>query len=162
MRKVLVFVIIIFLVAFKHPFYLGVVDLKFNSKEQTIQGSVKLFTNDLESALKKLHKKPIDLINVSDKETVSKILFSYLKERLKFKINGKSLNYKLIGFEHEEEAIWMYIECDKSELPKKIEIENSLLYDYLKDQMNIVHIEVNDSKKSQKVSCPEKTLKFDF
>ena len=159
---VLVFVIIIFIVAFKHPFYLGVVDLKYSAKEKSLQGSVKLFTNDFEAALKKIHKKPIDLINVKDKEATTKILANYLAEHLKFKVNNKSVNYKLIGFEHEEEAIWMYIECEKSELPKKIDVENSLLYDHLKEQMNIVHIEVTDSKKSLKVSYPEKILKFDF
>lgn len=162
MGKVLVLVIIIFSVAFKHPFYLGVVDLKYNAKEKSLQGSVKLFTSDFEAALKKIYKKPIDLINLKDKDATTKILANYLTDHLKFKINNKSVNFKLIGFENEAEAVWMYIECDKSELPKKVEIENSLLYDYLKEQMNIVHIEVNDSKKSLKVSYPEKTLKFDF
>lgn len=162
MGKVLVLVIIIFSVAFKHPFYLGVVDLKYNAKEKSLQGSVKLFTNDFENALKKIHKKPVDLINLKDKDATTKILVSYLIDHLKFKINNNPVNFKLIGFEHEEEAVWMYIEFAKSELPKIIEIENSLLYDYSKEQMNIVHIEVNDSKKSLKVSYPEKTLKFDF
>ena len=74
MRKVLVFVIIIFLFAFKHPFYLGVVDLKFNEKDKVMQGSVKLFTNDFEAALKKLLKKPIDLINVKNKPETTKIV----------------------------------------------------------------------------------------
>jgi hypothetical protein len=68
----------------------------------------------------------------------------------------------LIGFENEAEAIWMYIEFEKSLTPKKIEIENTLLYEHLKDQMNIVHIEVNNSKKSLKITNPEKNLKFDF
>lgn len=162
MRKVLVFIIIILSLAFSHPFYLGVVDLKYNAKDQALQGSVKLFTNDFEAALKKIHKRPIDLINPKDKEATTKLLFEYLKEHLKLKVNNKIDNYKLIGFEHEAEAIWMYIEFEKCELPKNIEIDNTLLYDHLKEQINIVHIEINDSKKSLKATNPEKILKFDF
>ncbi|MDP3557814.1 MAG: hypothetical protein Q8T03_10600 [Bacteroidota bacterium] len=162
MRKVLVFIIIILLASFKHPFYLGVVDLKYNAKEKMMQGSVKLFTNDFEAALKKKYKKPIDLINTKDNDATAKILFDYLIAQLKFKVNNKSLSFKLIGFEHEADAIWMYIEFDKVDVPKNIEVDNTLLYDYLKDQMNIVHIEVNGAKKSLKVVNPEKTLKFDF
>jgi hypothetical protein len=162
LRKVLGLLIIIFLFGFKHPFYLGVVDLKFNLNEKALQGSVKLFTNDFEASLKKLHKKPIDLINVKDKEATTKIVSDYLKGRLKIKVNDKELNYKLIGFENEAEAIWMYIEFEKSEVPKKIEIENALLYEHLKDQINIVHVEVNNSKKSLKVTNPEKNIKFVF
>ena len=154
--------IFIFSVCFTHPFYLGVTDLKYNIKEKSLQGSVKLFTSDFEAALKKIHKKSIDLINVKDKEATLKMLATYLNERLKIKVNNKVVGYKLIGFENEEEAVWMYIECNKTELPKKIEIENSLLCDYLKEQMNIVHIEVKESKKSLKVTCPDKNLKFDF
>ena len=148
--------------AFSHPFYLGVVDLKYNSKDKALQGSVKLFTNDLEAALKKIHKRSIDLINPKDKDATNKILFDYLKEHLKLKVNSKNDNYKLIGFEHEAEAIWMYIEFDKSEFPKNIEVENTLLYEHLKEQMNIVHLNINNSKKSLKVTNPEKILKFEF
>lgn len=161
LKKVFVLVVFIFL-AFKHPFYLGVVDLKFDAKEKKLQGSVKLFTSDLEAALKQIHHKTIDLINTKNKEETNKILFDYLQKHLNLKINGKAGNYKLIGFEREEEAIWMYVEFEKSEIPKKIEVENTLLYDHLKDQMNITHIEVNNSKKSLKANNPEKFLQFDF
>ena len=40
--------------SFKHPFYLSVVDLKYNNKEQLMQGSIKVFVNDFEDALTKL------------------------------------------------------------------------------------------------------------
>ncbi len=160
--KVLILATFIFLCGFKHPFYLGVTDLKFNIKEKVLQGSVKLFVNDLEGALKKIHNKTIDLINVKNKDEINIILTDYLKKHLVLKINGKTSNYKLIGFEKEEEALWMYIEFEKSEIPKKIEVENSLLYDHLKDQMNITHIEVNNLKKSLKANNPEKTLQFQF
>ena len=162
LQKVLVLATLFFLCGFKHPFYLGLTDLKFNTKEEVFQGSVNLFTNDLDAALKKIHNKTIDLINVKNKEEVTKILSDYLKKHFSLKINSKICNYKLIGFEREEEAIWMYVEFEKSELPKKIQVENTLLYDHLKDQMNITHIEVNNSKKSLKVNNPEKTLQFDF
>ena len=90
LRKVLVLIAIIFLVAFKHPFYLGVTDLKYNSKEKTLQGSVKLFTNDLEASLKKIHKGSVDLINTKNKEETKKMLFDYLKDRFELKANNKS------------------------------------------------------------------------
>ena len=91
-----------------------------------MQGSVKLFTNDFEAALKKLLKKPIDLINVKNKPETTKIVSDYLNERLKFKINDKPVAFKLVGFENEAEAIWMYIEFEKSSPPKKVEIENKI------------------------------------
>lgn len=154
--------ILFFAFAFKHPFYLSVTDLKYNAKERALQGSVKIFTNDLEDALRKLENKPIDLINPKDTAAINKILFSYLQKHLSFKINGKPLSYTMLGFEHEQEAIWIYIESAKCPLPKKVEIENSLLYDFISSQSNIVHLEVNGKRKSLKADCPEKVLRFEF
>lgn len=146
----------------KHPFYLGVTDLKYNSKEKSVQGTVKLFTNDLEDALVKLYNVKVDLINGKDTASISKILGDYLKNHLKMKVNGKAATLSLIGYEHESEAIWMYIEFKNCPLVKKMEIENTFLYEYLKSQINIVHCEVSGQSKSSKVTNPEKNMVFEF
>lgn len=161
MKKIFLF-LLFFAFAFKHPFYLSVTDLKYNAKERALQGSVKLFTNDLEDALRKLENKPIDLINPKDTVAINKILFNYLQKHLNFKINGKPQTYTLLGFEHEQEAVWIYIEIAKCPLPKKVEIENSLLYDFISSQSNIVHVEVNGERKSLKADNPDKKLVFEF
>lgn len=160
--KTLFLLLLFFTCAFKHPFYLSVCDLKYNAKEQALQGSVKLFTNDLEDALKKLENKPIDLIHPKDTAATNKLLFLYLQKRLHFTINGKSLTYTMLGFEQEQEAVWIYVEIPKCPAPKKVEIENTLLYDFISGQSNIVHLEVGNQQKSLKVDCPDKKLTFEF
>ncbi len=154
--------LLVFLFAFKHPFYLSVTDLKYNVKEKALQGSVKLFTNDLEEALKKIHKQTIDLINPKDSAKTGRMLDEYLKKRLLVHINGLAKNYEFLGFEREQEAIWMYIEIKNCPPPKKVSFENTLLYDYIKDQSNIMHLEVKGERKSLKVNNPEKQLVFEF
>src|ERR1044072_133425 len=135
--------LLLFFAAFKHPFYLGVVDLKYNPKEKALQGSVKLFTNDFEGALKQVHKKSIDLIHPADRSSTQKLLDDYLKQHLNITVNGKKKQIELLGFEQEQEATWMYIEIKDCPQPKNIQFENSLLYDFLKDQSNIMNLEVN-------------------
>jgi hypothetical protein len=162
MKRILIFSLIIFLTSFMHPFYLCVTDLKYNAREKALQGSVKIFTNDLEEALKKMHKETVDLINVKDSTKTGKILAEYLKKRLTIKVNGEPKEYNFIGFEREQEAVWLYIEVKKCPAPKKIILENSILYDFIKEQMNIAHVEVGEQKKSLKVSYPEKVLEFEF
>jgi len=162
MKKILMLSVLVFLFSFKHPLYIGVTDLNYSVKEKALQGSVKLFTNDLEAALKKMNKQSIDLINPKDTMSTKKILEEYLRRHLSIKVNNEVKKYEFIGFEHEEEAIWMYIEIKNCPVPKKISIENKLLYDYIKDQMNIIHLEVNGEKKSLKLNNPEKLAVFEF
>lgn len=160
--KYILITTLVFLFSFKHPFYLGVTELKYDTKTKSMQCAVKLFTNDLEDALKKINGKSVDLINVKDTASTTKILNSYLASHLALKINDKPITFKFIGFEREEEAIWMYLEHEKCEVPRKIEVRNTLLYDYLSGQTNIVHTEVGEFKKSLKASNPESDFVFLF
>jgi len=162
MKQILMLSLLVFLFSFKHPFYLGVVDLKYNAKEKALQGSVKLFTSDLEEALKNISKQTVDLINPKDTLKTQKLLEDYLRKRLTIRVNNETKNYELLGFEREQEAIWMYIEVKNCSLPKKISIDNTLLYDFLKDQSNIIHLEVKEEKKSLKLNNPEKLAVFEF
>jgi hypothetical protein len=143
-----------------HPFYLSVTDMKYNGKNKTIEVACKLFTNDLETALKKLNNQSVDLIHPKDKKETEKILFGYISKRLSITLNGKNRNLKFIGYEKEDDVIWAFMEIEKCELPKQIVISNSLLYDFLKEQSNIVHFEVNGNKQSSRVVNPEKEIKF--
>lgn len=146
----------------KHPYYVSVVDIKYDAKQSTLQISARMFTNDLEEALKKKAKKDIDILNPKNKPEVDSILFSYIKQRLHISINSKKQILHYIGYEKEEESIWAYLEIKKVTKPKKINIETKLLYDYLAGQINIVHAEINGVKKSSKVTNPENKVDFQF
>jgi hypothetical protein len=162
MKKFLFFSVVFFLFSFRHPFYLSVTDLKYNPREKALQGSVKLFINDLEGALKKIHGRTIDLVNPKDTLVTKKLLRDYLTGHLSFQVNGASLTYEMIGFEREQEALWLYIELKHCAPPKHIKVTNRLLYDAIKEQMNIVRLEVGAKEKSLKVTYPEKLMEFDF
>ena len=72
-----------------HPFYLSVTDIKYNEKNKSLEVATKMFTSDLEDALKKTFKKTVDILNPKDKKEVEKILFDYITKRLTINLNGK-------------------------------------------------------------------------
>ena len=143
-----------------HPFYLSVTDMKYNDKSKSLEISCKMFTTDLEDALKKTTNKSVDILHPKNKPEVEKILFTYITKRLSVNLNGKLKTLKFIGYEKEDDVILTYMEIEKCEKPKQFSIQNSLLYDFLKEQINLVQIEVGDFKKSTKVGNPEKEIKF--
>src|SRR6185312_8773546 len=91
--------LLFFAAAFKHPLYLSVTDLKYTAKEKSLQGSVKLFTSDIEGALKKIYGSTIDLIHPKDTLRARQMLDAYLKKHVSIRINGKPWPYVLHGFE---------------------------------------------------------------
>lgn len=150
----------------RHPFYISVVDIKQDIKTSNLNISVRMFTTDLEDALKKTTSQKIDILNPANKTQMDSILFSYINKRLNISINTIKQKLLFVGYEKEEESIWTYLEVKRS-IPKvivtkTINVDTKLLYDYLPQQVNIVHTEVNMIKKSGKVTNPDSSLKFDF
>ena len=146
----------------KHPYYVSVVDIKYDVKQKAVQISARLFTNDLEDALRKTNKKTIDLLNPKIRSEVDSALFHYIKERFQISLNSKVQSLTYIGYEKEEESIWAYLEIKKTAVPKKININTRLLYDFLPQQINIIHTEINGIKKSSKVTNPDSKIEFSF
>jgi hypothetical protein len=145
-----------------HPFYLSVTDLKFNDGENALQGSVKIFVNDLEGAVNKFSGKKVDLIHPADTSATRKILSDYLDKKIRIRINGVPKSVSVVGFEHESENLWIYVEIHNVIKPKSIVVENTLLYERLKEQINIVQIQVHGVQKSTRLVNPEKTAAFIF
>jgi len=162
MKKIYLLFLILLLFSFKHPFYLSVTDLKYNLKTKVFEGSVKLFTNDFEKALKNELKQPVDLLHPKDPEQTKKWIEQYINKHLVIKSQANKLNLKVLGFENEEEATWTYVESSECPSPKTLEVENSLLFEVLPEQNNIVQIEMNANKQNYKLSKSEKTHVFVF
>lgn len=146
----------------KHPYYVNVIDIKYDIKQKTLQVSARLFTNDLEDALRKTDNKAIDLLNPKVKSEVDSALFHYIKQRLHISINAKAQKISYIGYEKEEESIWTYLEIKNAVPPKTLSIDSKLLYDFLPQQTCIFHVEVKGIKKSSKVNNPDSKAEFSF
>lgn len=139
---------------------MGVTEIKYDQAEKVCHVSVKLFTNDLEDALRKTSGKQVDVLNPKNKAELDTMLSHYIKDRLQIAINAKNVTLSYIGHEKEEEALWTYFEIKKITSPKKIVVTDKLLYDYLPQQTNIVHAEINGLRKSSKVTNPDNFLEF--
>lgn len=145
-----------------HPYYLSVTEIKYNARSSACELSVKLFTNDIEDALKKSSGRQVDLLHPANKAETGQQLLGYIQKRLSLEINDKALACNLIGYEKEEEAIWVYLETGKTAKPRTVKIENKLLFDYLPQQINIVHVEVDGKRQSAKATNPDAEFSFNF
>lgn len=161
-KRILYLILFFIFFSFAHPYYLGVCELKYNIKSETVQSSVKLFVNDLEATLKKKSHSTIDLIHNNDSTKTAQLLFDYLSNHLKVKLNGTAIIFQFIGFEIDKDVIWIYLESNKCDKPNRIEIENTILYDFSKHQTNIVKIDVNEKSQNSKLTYPDKNLVFVF
>lgn len=145
-----------------HPFYVSVTEIEYIPNEKEVGISCKIFTDDFETTLKEAYKTKVDLFNPSDKTAIGNLISGYIRSHLKIKINGKASSLVFIGFEREAEATWCYFSITGIQEITKVEVMNELLYDYRKEQVNLVHVTVNNVRKSGRVTFPDSVTVFEF
>jgi hypothetical protein len=138
-----------------HPLHLSSMDINYTTKPGTLEISCRLFTDDMEDALKKQFNVPTDLSVPAKHKAMDELLKKYIALHLKFQANGKPLALNYLGFEKDREAVIVYVESVPVKSLKKLEVYNTLMYDLFDDQTNIMHVVVNGKRKSDKLDYPE-------
>ena len=145
-----------------HPFYISVTEISHNATDKNLEISCKIFTDDFETALSKAAGSKVDLFNPKDKNAVEKHITAYIRKHLIVKLDNKPVTLEFVGFEREEEAVWSYLQVSNTSAPKKIEINNDLLYDSFNEQINLLHVSVGGNRKSMKLNYPNSGVSFQF
>ena len=148
--------------AILHPLHVSVVEINHNGADKTLEISCKFFTDDFEKVLMQNYKTKIDLINPPDKKAMDTLIKKYIKAHLDISVNGKAVKYAYIGFEHESEAVYGYLQVDNIATVNKIEVTNKLMHDLFTDQINLMHVMVGGNRKSTKLDYPETQAIFSF
>lgn len=146
----------------KHPYYMGVTELKYNSSSQRIEVSIKLFANDLEYALKKETQKQLDIFNgVAVKN--NPVITSWCMKHFNLKVNSNPVSTLFIGYEIQDDLCWIYLETPPFTFKiNRIELMQNMLYLHFKDQMHIASYNVGNANGIQKKINPNSNFIFEF
>jgi hypothetical protein len=146
----------------KHPFYVSVTEINHNKNEKALEISCKIFTDDFEAALKQIYKKSIAFSAAKQQPEITSLVPDYLSKRLRIAANEQLISLKFIGFEKDNEAVYCYFEGQNVPSADRLNIENTILQDYTKEQINIVHAVVNGKRQSSKLDISKTSVQFKF
>lgn len=147
-------------VALLHPFYVSVVEINHNPKEQSTEVSIRIFTDDFEKALANFSNTKVDILDKSKEKNNSELIKNYINKNVQLTINGKSAQLQFLGFEQQEESIWVYLEQPKIPTLKSLDVYCTLLHNFNKKQINIIHAKSNGIEKSFKLDYPNSKISF--
>jgi hypothetical protein len=128
-----------------HPFFISLTEIRYNPSSKKLEMAQKIFWDDLEVALGSEFKEKVDFLKPKDKAKLENQIKTYLLKHNQVWVNGKSVTLTYLGYEVEEDAAWFYLESSATELPKSVEVRNTLLLEDFDGQQNIVHV-YNQSK----------------
>ncbi|HVK97878.1 MAG TPA: DUF6702 family protein [Flavisolibacter sp.] len=146
----------------RHPFYVSVVELEQNSNERTLELSFKFFSDDFEHTLEKAYNRSIDITAAKEKTSVDKLITDYISKNFSVTSDNKKAQLQYLGFEMDKESVYCYFEVPNISSVKKLDIHNSLLHDFSKEQLNIMHVTVNGKRQSTRLAFPSTYANFIF
>ncbi|MEM7106740.1 MAG: DUF6702 family protein [Bacteroidota bacterium] len=146
-----------------HPLHVSICDIEYDDTAKSLEIIQRVFLDDLESQIRlDLNQPGLDITQPDNGRTLHQMTESYLIKRLSFEINGKPREFNYLGNEIEGDVILCYIEIEKVKKLKTIKVRSSILVDLFDDQVNIVHVEVDDKIRSMKLTPTNKSEEFRY
>lgn len=152
MKKYIVLLLILPLLSFGiyHKFYLSVTDINYAEEDQAIQMISRYFIDDLEKLFKERYGIDAQLKTKEELKNIDSYIEKYLHEKFIVSINGEEVTWNFIGKEYDVDVMKCYLEIPKikSKKIKSISVESKVLFDVYPEQQNVIHVNINDHKKS--------------
>jgi len=145
-----------------HPYYVSVTEIDYNAAKKELEIACKIFTDDFEQTLKTVYNTKVDLYKPEDKKLLDKQIAGYIEKHLKLNIGGKNAALSYVGYDIEGEAAWCYFFVPDVQPFTSIQIFNNLLYSYKEEQINLIHVKTNGTRKSTRLSFPDTDATLQF
>ena len=150
--------------AVKHPTYVSVVQIDFNSEDKFATLLCKTFTDDLVRALQKQFSKRESIADPADRKKLSAEMDGYIKSHVQIKINDRPVKFSFTDYKEDKEinSVGMYFRINDIDNINKFEINDTIFYELYDSQIQIIYVTVNGNRKSNKLRNPASTVSFDF
>ncbi|WP_026450570.1 DUF6702 family protein [Aequorivita capsosiphonis] len=152
MRYLRIFILLLFFplvsATSAHKFYVSITKIEYVKEKNSIQIITKIFTDDMENALRKRYDPTISLNTKKETEVAVEDLKKYILQKIKIKVNGKPVQLNYIGKEYDTDMLVAYMEVTDVKELKTIEIENKVLMEVFPEQQNIIHLKTSTSRRS--------------
>lgn len=139
-----------------HKFYVSVTEVAYAESKNRIEITTRIFIDDLEKGLEKKYKKKINLATKEEIPEAKDFIKGYLNQRVQVNVNNKTAEVVFLGAEVENDVLICYLKIDFSEKITTFELYNNLLTEIYADQQNLIHTNINNTKRSFLLTKSEK------
>jgi len=152
--------LLVALLSAHQPYFISMTEIQHNKVAKTLEVSVRIFTDDLEKAIRKNYKAKVDLLNDAEKTNTDRLLKEYISSHVKLKVDGKDALLNYIGFEAQEGSIWSYFEIKDVASVRSLEVWNTILHDTQDKQVNFIHVKTGKHDETVKLDHPDNYKSF--
>ncbi len=133
-----------------HEFHLSNSELKYKESKDVIQLSIKIFIDDLESALAKRGVEGLFIGTEKESENSVQYVGEYISDVFQIMAGAELLEAEILGTELSEDlaALWCYVKFPIYDGCSEIKVSNTLLTEMFDDQKNILSFTTESGNRS--------------
>ena len=137
-----------------HPLHVSVCEIDYDLKRKALEITQRIFVDDLETELKKEHGDELDFLNTESQQR-DLLLEKYINKHVQIQLEGQDQKLEYLGHEIENEALFCYFQITDVSTLRSIKVRNDILFKIHADQINLVHVSIEDNVKSMKLWAKE-------
>ncbi|MBJ7428788.1 MAG: hypothetical protein JHD28_07525, partial [Bacteroidia bacterium] len=100
-----------------------------------------------------------DLTKSEQIKAAEQAVYQYLANHLKLNLNNKNMPLNWVGFETENDVVWIYLESKCTEKKfNNLKVNNSILCDLTAEQTNLVQFNWDLKSYTEKMNCGTKEI----
>jgi len=148
-----------------HPLHMTFTNIEYIETRQKWEVSIKLFKDDFGDELKRLYGVDIDFEKLEDDPERAVYFQRFVSDHFSLQINNAKIgikDWKFIGEKINYEAVWLNYAFTFNDLPKSIEIRNSLMFGLFRDQKNLLIFNYKDRQKAFQFRHNKEKIAFEL
>ena len=131
-----------------HNFYVSTTSVRYVPNENSFQITTQVFLDDFESALRLNGSENISLTPDGSQVKIDSLIEDYFRKNIIFNAKGEKMNFDFFGKVYKMDVLVAYMELKIDTIVSPLSIKNTILFDYLSDQKNIIHLKLASKRKS--------------
>ena len=131
-----------------HNFYVSTTSIRFVPEENSLQITTQVFLDDLESVLQQYGNNKTKLIPEVPQNQIDSLVEDYFRKNITFKTQGKTMDFDFLGKVYKSDVLVAYMELQMDSVVSPFSINNTIFFDFLSDQKNIIHLKMASKRKS--------------
>lgn len=161
--------ILIMAIGSYHDFYLSLFQIRHNTEANTLEISIKVFSDDLEKAISTQTQQTINLAtttpdNQAQQQSIDTYISRYVAHNLQISINDTTPQLNFIGKEVDlDDATWLYFEINLIDANiDSMAIECYVLTELFGAQINMFQLMINEQEYSAVLHKGKTQKQFTF
>lgn len=133
-----------------HKFYLSVTQIQYSDQEHSLQMTSRVFIDDLNSLLSERYDIDARFETEEQHPLAERFVAEYFKKKFEIKLDNTPVEYDILGHKRDADVVIFFLEATAVYLSENqdLEVYNALLTDLFDAQQNVVHLKIDQKKKS--------------